>query len=241
MRVIETSLGTVQFTGEFDRPERPLALVIRGAFAREDQYAGLALDLPDVDMAFAHLPGWRSPCLSQTSFEAFGVAFDEAAEQVFGERPFAKIGISMGGLVAMAMRRGGPIVALDTPLSTAPMWPIHAGARLAVDRNASLAPWVWALLGVDERGVENRDYRSFVTGALGAPITYLIAGEPLEPERPYEGSPGLISAEDREFLKALPEVRRVWFTGFGHHLAVENGADRLVEEVRRAVEAVRPA
>jgi hypothetical protein len=238
MRAIETSQGSIHLSGDFNRfdADRPLVLVIRGLWAKREQYSGLALDIPEVDMAFAHLPGMHSPHLKDPSIHAFGRLFDEAARLAFGDRPFLKVGISLGGLVAMAMREGVSTVALDTPISTSGLWPLHNVIRdqLRAETHEDFRPFYWNILGLDEECVQQRDYRPLVLAAK-RPLTFLVAGEALEPERALDHTPGLISADDRAWLKSLPDVRRAWFEGAGHHLADPLSAGSLVDQIRKDI------
>lgn len=244
MRTFQTTLGAVPVWGDFDRfdPSRPLVLVVRGAFARLDQYAGLTRYLPEVDMAFMQLPGMHSPHIAAPSVQRFAAALDEAAALAFGKRPFAKVGVSIGGLVAMAMKTGEATLALDPPISTATAWPVLQRVRslLREEGETPLRAWCWNVLGMSETGVENRDYRPIVEGAR-RPLTVMIAGLPLEPERPISASPGLINADDRDWLRALPGVRSVTVSNVGHNLA-EGAGTALVDYIRKTAErAVTPA
>lgn len=190
-RGVMTSHGPVILWGRFAPDPRPPALIIRGAFAEKDIYARLPDDLPGFNVFLTHLPGMHTPFLPVSSVQSFAAAYDEAFAQ-----PVHALGFSVGGLVAMAMRNTASVVAVDPPLQTAPLWPLR-GFLDNVAENASedMKAWVRGLFGI----TENRDYRPLVKPDHHV----IIAGEPLEPERDPIPCPGLITREDREWLRSV--------------------------------------
>jgi pimeloyl-ACP methyl ester carboxylesterase len=193
---VETSLGVIPVTGTFG--DRKLAaLAITGAFADADQMARHPETVaPEFDGYVAHLPGWITPPLSETSIPAFARAFDEVL-QTLG--PTVVVGVSAGALVALAMRspllRG--VVAVEPPLSTAKLWPV-----LPLFRQMLGGPqdaFVRNVFGITETSVEERGYGSLLEG-LTAPLETIVGSEPLLPPRPVERPPSVVDRPERELL-----------------------------------------
>ena len=129
----------------------------------------------------------------------------------------------------MAMRSPAAFVAVDAPLSTARLWPILAPLRaeIAAGGNARLGEWAWEVLGVGADRVENRDYRPLLDD-LAAPGVYVIAAEPLEPERPIRRPPGALTEADRARVMAAPGIAPLVIPNCGHDvLAAAPGAIRM--------------
>jgi len=78
-----------------------------------------------------------------------------------------------------------------------------------------LAEWIWNIFGVSEAAQEARDHRWVLN--TRRPGVVVIAGEPLEPERPIEHLPGLIRAEDRAALNEHP-LHTFTAMGSGHNV-----------------------
>lgn len=218
-RTFATSLGDVVFTGAFEAfsPSRPLCLVVRGAYASADAYAKLPSHIPEADVLLAHLPGHNSPFLTTCSVPAFATAFDEAVSSL-GRSPHV-MGVSIGGLVAMSMRRAKTVLAVDPPLQTAALWPLLPAlqGRAVNPRHPREAEWVRGVFGVTNDRIENIDYRPVVE-AVSCPTVVLVAGEPLEPPGGPDPMPGLITAADREWLGKRGDVTVLRAAGAGHNI-----------------------
>jgi hypothetical protein len=207
--------------GRFDgfRAERPLILGICGAFSDPETLSRLPELIPDCDVIVAHLPGMHSPHLDGISVEDFAAAFDEALRTRFPDRTVLRFGVSLGGVVTLAMREGQAFVAVDPPLSMSALWPAHSRLRQALKTTADprLADWVANLFGLQSDGLTEVDYRPLLE-SCEAPGIVLIAGQPLEPERPLAEPPGALSREDRELIAAHPRIRSSVVLGVGHDL-----------------------
>lgn len=219
-RGVQTSQGPVVF---WERPDdsRPTVLVIRGAFPERDDYRNLPLELPECRVLLTHLPGMHTPFLPESSVETFARAFDEAL-------PGAHVlGVSTGGLVAMAMKTAKSVVAIDPPLQTEPLWPLRAFLQnIADNAQPQMRAWVRNVLGVPG---PNIDYRPLVKPEH----TVIIAGEPLEPERAPQPMPGLINREDREWLRSHCKTVTV---PCGHNILAFSGPRAaVVQAVRDAI------
>src|SRR5947208_2628564 len=117
-RDVQTPLGVVPVRGRlssFDA-KRPLIFAISGVFASPGALDLLPDQIAGCDVAIVRLPGMRSTHLSRISVEDFAAAFDEVIRSQFAGRTVLRLGLSIGGVVAIAMREGGAFVAVDPPL-----------------------------------------------------------------------------------------------------------------------------
>lgn len=217
---VQTTHGNVPLWGDFAifDASRPLILSIGGAFAAPDYLHALPRHLPGCDVVFARLPGMHAPFLSENSVETFAESLDQAALQAFPGRRFLRLGSSIGGLTAMAMRTGSAFVALDPPLRTKALWPMRDRLRAVLQTcDPRMADWIWSVFGISNLEIEERDYRPLLD-ALNVPGLILAAGETLEPERPVDHLPGLICAADRIMLVRRPQVKTIFVAGSGHNI-----------------------
>lgn len=218
---VETAHGVVPLWGRFDTFDdaRKLVFSIPGAFTGPNYMSALPDLLGDCDVVLARLPGMFAPHLRTISIAAFAQAFDEALSARFRERRVLRLGYSVGGLVAMAMRRGDAIVAVDPPLTPAKLWPIWSPLRQEATANNDprIAEWIDAIFGISPTSVVERDYRPLLA-ALDVPGVAVIGGEPLEPVREFTLSqaPGLLTAADRKMLADHPLLQTVTALGCGH-------------------------
>jgi pimeloyl-ACP methyl ester carboxylesterase len=186
MRTInfQTTLGAIPVTGlseSFDR-SRPAVLAITGVFAAADEMSNLPRYIGANSDAFVcHLPGNHTPPLSDMSIEAFSQAFDETISQL--GRPVVVFGISIGGVVGLGMRQPRAVLAVDPPLSIDRLWPMDAITRA----------------DLPGAGVTASTYHHLLDHST-VPVHVVLADEPLEPERPVQRFPSLVSAEDRMIL-----------------------------------------
>ena len=204
-----------------------MALVIRGIFPPKDHLLDLDLGM---DTAFANLPGFWSPFLKESSIANIAQAFDAAMKR----KPHV-LGVSVGGLVGLAMKNAASVTAVDPPFQTGPLWPITGFTRRFVyyTKSEEFKAWALNVLGYTHGGVENRDYRSLVD-EVSVPATVVMASVPLEPERPGT-KPGLITAEDRDWLRAHPKVRVVE-APCGHDIP-QHWREGMIEAFRSSVAA----
>jgi pimeloyl-ACP methyl ester carboxylesterase len=234
MRTFETSYGPVSLWGDSSRPNRPLVLAILGFLATSEQLGDLHQALPEFDVVRAVLPGTGTPHLREPSVQSFAGAFDDIVQQQFAGRRVIRVGISIGGLVTLAMRRGAAFVAVDPPLNTGALWPLATTLRdvLATADGPKPRAWLANVFGYGADGWENRDYRPLLNDLAGTGYV-LIAGEQLEPEREISSPPGLMTAEDRALVQRHPLLRWAIVGGVGHNI-VRDAPHVLLEAIRRA-------
>jgi pimeloyl-ACP methyl ester carboxylesterase len=214
--VQETPLGPIWFRGV--DAGRPVLLVITGAFAEETVLGRLANVFPATDVLRAHLPGNHCPPLTELSLRAFIEAFDHAIRRQVGARPLSIVGLSTGGLVALAQRQANlrRLVAVEPFLRTRHLWPfqemLHDGRATAEHE-----PFFREIFGVTRGGIEERDY-TFVLDGLETPAQVLLGGTPLLPRRPTEQLPSLVDDASRAILAAHPAVRIEPVPEAGHNV-----------------------
>jgi hypothetical protein len=198
---IQTSLGVVPITGKF-RDGSVAVLIITGAFAHPSELIN-APDLfaPDFGAYVARLPGNGTPPLSEVSIDAFVQAFDEVAARL--GKPVVAHGISVGGLVALAMRSPCRIVAVDPRLSTGRLWPLNPGLR--EQYWPEHRQFLSAVFGMRDVGRVAKRYHHLVD-RLTAQTDVVVGSERLHPRRPITRIPSLVDDEDRAFLIANSQV-----------------------------------
>lgn len=217
-RWFETTLGPVPLWGRFSafRGDKPAVFVIRGAFSEPHVLYEVADKLPELDFAYAHLPGMHSPPLGEPSVESFTLALEAAARAAFPDRPINVLGNSIGGLVALGFRKARSIIALEPPLLTGGLWPLQPFLVEKARTDPAIADWVWNVFGVGADGSsEPRDYRHLIAN-LRTPTGIVLGGEPLEPPRAFERLPSLVSEAAREGLASV--VRVITVGGVGHNI-----------------------
>jgi pimeloyl-ACP methyl ester carboxylesterase len=236
-RTTTRTVGTIPLHGRFDTfdARRPLIFTIRGAFPDPTAMHRLPDVEPDADVILADMPGMHSPHLPEPGIGTFARAFDEILSAHFADRRILLLGLSLGGLVALAMAQAAAVVAVDPPLMAGPeLWPMTERLRRALreTEDPHLAAWVWNLFGVSETALEPRDYRGVLS--TRRPGVVVIAGEPLEPERQIRRLPGLIRAEDRSAFGDHP-MRVIMAMGSGHNI-VRDAPQALAAATRQGLE-----
>lgn len=103
-RIFATRHGPILLAGDLEGPG-PLVLVIRGAYATEDQLSRLPEHVA-AGAVFGDIPGHRSPWLEDQTLAVCAAAYSEAVDQL--GRPMVVCGVSLGGLIALGMRREHP-------------------------------------------------------------------------------------------------------------------------------------
>lgn len=232
---VETSLGVIPVTGTFSG-RKLAALAITGAFADAEQLERHPQTVgPEFDGYVAHLPGWITPPLAQTSIPAFAQAFDEVVETL---GPTVVVGVSAGALVALAMRsplvRG--VVAVEPPLSTAKLWPIIPLFRSML--GGPQDAFIRNVFGITETTVEERGYGSLLEG-VRAPLEVVVGSEPLLPPRPVERPPSVVDQPERELLARHGKLSVV--VPAGHTVQTQAGKAMLsvvLRACRRAAEGL---
>ncbi|HTK34542.1 MAG TPA: alpha/beta hydrolase [Caulobacteraceae bacterium] len=215
----QTSMGAVPVWGRLESfsPDRPLLFVIRGAWPPTVGYMDPLADLiPEADVALVHLPGMHSTPFRDQTVKAFATAFDEVIAKLAHPRVLV-LAISIGGVVALSLTGAWETILVETPLMTAPLWPIHPRFRDIVGDNPNAAEWVRNLFGTGQDGVENRDYRSLALDFRGQG-TLLLGDDPLWPERPITRIPSLVCDDSRKAYAANPRFRSVIVPNAGHNI-----------------------
>jgi len=232
---VSTRLGDVPLWGRFETFDaaRPLVLVLRGAFAHVDYLDRLPDALEGCDVVLAHLPGMHSPRLVTSSVGAFARAFDECVRARFAGRQVLRVGISVGGLVVLAMREGAALVATDPPLTTASLGPLAARLRRAVAEDPTMADWVWNVFGIGPFGTEARDYSEVLRAVNVRGI--VLMGDPFADVR----LPGLMAPADQAMIAAVPGLEAVALKGVGHNIP-RDAPEALLRAIRGACRALEP-
>jgi pimeloyl-ACP methyl ester carboxylesterase len=231
-----TTFGPVPLTGRLTSKTRPLLFVVRGSFPVRDHLVSLSERLPEADVILVHLPGMHSPFFADSSPVTFAAAFDEILAELAYER-VATLGISVGGVVAMAMKHPAikRSVLVDTPLTTAELWPLVAEYRRISAERLDGAAWIQSLFGIYSDRIEERDYRPLLA-ALRVPTTALIGSDDLGMPREFSRTPSLVSEADRALYSASSWVEPVVVEDVGHNIPAERlGA--MMTAVRNALGA----
>ena len=211
---VQTSLGPVWFLGR--DTGRPLLLVITGAFAAENLFWRMPEHFPAADLLRVHLPGNHSPPLAETSVRAFAAAIDEALALRWPDRPLMAVGLSIGGLVALALRtpRLRRLVVVEPLLLTDGVWPLELYRTQAPEGGET---FVQNVFGVFAGHTEPRDH-SWVLDGLTTPTVALIGDAPLGEPRPFERMPTLVTAAALQRLREHPAVEVQMLPGAGHNI-----------------------
>lgn len=211
---VETSLGPVWLWGR--DTGRPILLVITGAFAAADLFWRMQAHFPTADILRVHLPGNHCPELAETSVRAFAAAIDEALAARWPDRPVMALGLSVGGLVALALRSPmvRRLVVVEPVLLTDGVWPLELFRTQAPPGGET---FVRNIFGVGPDGTEPRDH-SWVLDGLIVPTLALIGDEPLGAPRNFDRMPTLVSPEALARLAAHPRVEVEMVPGAGHNI-----------------------
>lgn len=231
--VVETSLGPIHFRGR--DTGKPVLLLITGSFAAENTADRFAERFPAMDGLRAHLPGNHCPRVAHVSIGVFAGAFTEALDIRFPGRPVVVVGLSVGGIVALAIRakmlRG--ILAIEPLLVSDEAWPL---LNLRTQGPPGQDDFLWNILGIGPDEVERRDYRPML-GSLTTP-TYVILGDEVPPVGVWpDYMPGLLGPLSRQALAAHPHITVAQLSDVGHHIlkygphALLNATQRLIQRV----------
>ncbi len=229
---VRTDFGVIEFRG-VDRG-RPILLLITGTLASEDVMDRLWERFPALDVLRAHLPGNHCPPLVSTSVGVFAAAYDAAIARAFGERPVVVAGLSVGALVAFALRAPSvrAVLGIEPPLVMSEAWPLAMLRELAPP---GYADFLWTVMGIGPETTEERDYRPLVARP-GPPLIVLLGDPPpnVGDDLPA-GTPGLVGARSREALRDSPRAEARFVPGVGHHL-VRDAPVQVLTAICRALE-----
>jgi len=211
-----TSLGVIPITGAHDH--RPKVLAINGLGAAPDEMSRLGLLVaPHYDGLVGFLPGDRNPALSETSISAIAQAFDEVVDQL---GPTVVVGLSVGALVALAMRASAivRVVAVEPPLVTGKLWPLATELRAGLGSHHRAM--VENVMGMTAQAFEGRDYTHLLDG-LHRPTDVVVGDDPLLPERPTPRMPSLVDEAERARLARHPLVTIHLAPNAGHNIPAQ--------------------
>jgi Alpha/beta hydrolase family len=212
---VTTRYGSVLLAGPttLRTSDRPVALLLHGAFRAPLAMTPLLPALDGSDVVFVTLPGHAgAPALTATALTVWIAALTEAVEALFQGRRVLAVGESLGGLLAMAL----PVeaaVAFEPIQQTGKLWPISDRLEDRGRRGlATSGPFIEML--------RNQDYRWL--GSKVTARTAVVAGsDPLLPRRPVKRDPSLLDDDDLTLLAANPMIRTTRIAG-GHVLLVDN-------------------
>jgi len=217
-REFQTALGTIVLSGEFDG-DRPIVVVIRGAYADAEMFAPLATVLPEARVLFGEIPGNRCPLLSEQTVEAYRAAYSEALATF--DTPIIVCGLSLGGVIALGLTcRSTAILAIDPPLRPAESTVLQKVMRAAFKKS------------------EDRFDRQFLEGVFLSGKEYMLpmsrivcptvvlAGDQIGP------IPSVLSNRTLEELGRFPMVKTERVNGVGHSVWV-GGSARIVEVLKQ--------
>lgn len=229
IRVFETALGPIWLRGEAAAltDDRPVVLVLPGAFAPFDPFDRLQHHLPEAAVLLGHVPGNHCPSLAANTPGVFMAAYTAAIAEL--RRPVIVCGASLGGLVALGLRAPlvQGLVVLDPLLGTAGLDYALPQFRAAIARGPKPheIELMWNVFGITASEVEDRNYAG-VLMALKTPTLCLLGELPTKPPRLEQ--PSIVTAADRALLAAHPKITVQVAPGAGHHLHVD--ASKLVLE-----------
>ena len=228
---VQTDLGPIRFEGR--DTGRPIILLITGAFAALDQMDRLQDRFPAADVLRAHLPGNHCPPLVSASVGVFSAAFTAALDVRFPGRPTIVVGLSVGALVAFAIRSAAvrAILAVEPPLVMAEAWPLEVLPQHAPPGSDE---FLWNIIGVGREAMELRDYRVLVP-QISVPA-HVLLGDPPPPRGPWRDTlPGLVGPLARATLRSNPLISIENLPGIGHHV-VRYAPLNLLAAIQRTAE-----
>jgi pimeloyl-ACP methyl ester carboxylesterase len=199
-----------------------MVLAITGAWAEpEDMIRLPAVVAPAWDAAVMRLPGNGTPPLAQTSIAAWGRAVGELLDTAFPGRPVVLVGLSVGALVALAVRRPQVrrILALEPPLVMSKLWPMEAVLRRRWREDPQARPFIEAVFGVTGAGREERTWFDLF-GRDAPPIDVVVGGAPLYPVRDAERFPSFVDGPERAWIAGRPGVTLHVAPDAGHNIHV---------------------
>jgi len=225
-QIIETEFGPIPLKGRFGS-DGPVLLLIRGAFADPEMLGHLPDHLPaGWSGVAANLPGsFGGPPLRAVSVDVFAQGFSAVVRTALTNRKVVVLGLSVGGLVAMAMRAAEirRLILVDPPLSTGKAWALKHRI-LPILR--TLGPddpgrqFASSVLGVAEDRLEDRSYYHLLRN-LDVPADLMLGDVPLAPPRTLDNLPCLNDAEDIARYRSHPMVSCHIMEGAGHNIPAQ--------------------
>jgi pimeloyl-ACP methyl ester carboxylesterase len=236
MLTVSTSHGPIPVWATLRTPETVSLIIIRGAMAEYDQLLSLQRH-PTASVMLLHLPGMHTPFLSTNSVEVFADAYDQVLERL-GVAKAVVVGLSAGGLVALAMKHRSirRLILADTPLSTGDLWPLEGAFKGPASRVPAAGKWFDDILGYTPHGWEDRGYRPLLD-RLNTPAMVLLGGLPLQPHRPFDRMPSLVTPEDRAAYERHPLVETQVLPDVGHNIA-RDGTGAFTAAITETFEAL---
>src|SRR5689334_17528325 len=200
---------------------RPGVLVITGAWADASDMIHLhrVLDPEGWDAAVMRLPGNETPVLAETSIAAWAAAVDELIGTVLSGRVVVPLGLSIGALVALALRAPEVkrIVALEPPLVMSKLWPMRETLQQGWRRYPRSHSFLAAVFGVvGEEATEERTWFHLFDGA--PPVDVVLGGVPLMPPRELARYPSFVDEPERQWLTRRANVRTSVILGVVHNI-----------------------
>ena len=213
-RLIETPLGQIALSGNF-RGNRPYVVVIRGAYATEDQFSQMQNFIPSADVIFGDIPGNRSPFLSVNSIKSFSEAYTLAIESL--GNPTVVCGNSLGGLIALGIRSENvfSIVSIEPPIKPTYSKSLRSAIAGIYHKSKSSVEksFLYDVFGASAEGFHVRDY-SWILSELNINSILITGSDTTD-------VPSVLSDSDADILKSHPFVTLERVAGVGH--AVHRG------------------
>ena len=202
---VTTSQGRASFTADHAFPR---VLAFHG-FMRT---AGALLPWYDLipDLGFVHLPGHNgAPEFAETSLACWIRGYREMLA-AFPTPPLI-IAESLGALIAMALPARA-VIAVEPPLSTEHLWPVHRAIRRSRARGG--------VISAELEGLFDWPFH-WVLNQIEAPTLVLAGTTPLLPERRVPEPPSVLTDDDFATYAAHPLVEAHRVAG-GHTLLSDN-------------------
>lgn len=199
--VVETSEGKAVFTAETPRPR---VLLFHGFKRSAQQLLPWRDRIPD--LGFVHLPGHSgAPQFTEVSFASWIKGFRQMLA-VFPEPPLI-LAESLGAVVAMALPARA-LIAIEPPLSTDQLWPLHRTIAAVRARGGEVDP---ALVSLFEKPFH------WALESIAVPTLVLAGRVPLMPPREVWPEPSLLDDKDFAAFQNHPLVEAHRIEG-GHAL-----------------------
>lgn len=206
---------------------RPVLVTVTGAFATADTMSKMQGVVGGAcDCFLMHLPGNHTPALREASVAAYAQALQAVIGEAFPDRSVVLVGVSIGALVALAVRapQVRRVVAVEPPLATGKLWPMLgplAQKIAAAPDDADLRDFAAGVFGVTTEGFRDRRYFDLFDG-LDVPVDVVAGDRPLMPERPCDTYPSFVDEPERDFLRGLPNVLLHVAPGAGHNVPFQS-------------------
>jgi pimeloyl-ACP methyl ester carboxylesterase len=208
---IGTEFGVVRVFGRFRdfSNDRPLVLILRGAFPGHTQLFDFPGRLTGADVLIGDLPGMDgAPWVEPVDLAAFARLWDAAMRSGFPGRAHLVVGVSLGAVVAARMESPAALVAVDPAMSPTGMKPLTlALPGLLPKRSPEERRWATVVFA------EGADYREALM-ACRKPGVVLIG------EREWKEGRlrSLVSPSDAVMLASHPTLSLHRVERAGHNL-----------------------